>query len=414
MHRSSAPRRRRARGVASGGAHRPARAPSSASGTCARPLPVRHGRDAWSSARRPGRAICLSNFPELLPHFTPGELVLVDDGAVAFRVSAVTPPTVVRSRRCNDGVDRVAQGRQPAGYAAADQRVSPTHDRELLAWGLGAGHRLRRALVRALCRRRDASSRSSIAAAGGDQFVVAKIEKKEALADYEEIIAAADAVMVARGDLGVEIDPSTGAGLAEAHHPRGQRRREAGHHGDADARSPWSPLRGRRAPRRATSPTPSTTRPAPSCSRARPRSAATRWRRCARWPRSRSPSKRTSSARARAPQPWAAGRTGVSNAISYGACEVAQRVGAAAIVTATFSGATARAVARNLPAQPIVAVSPNQRVVNQLALSWGVSPAARRGLRGSFEEIVLRGQRTGACRPPWRSVATSSSSPPAC
>ena len=90
----------------------------------------------------------------------------------------------------------------------------------------------------------------------------------------------------------------------------------------------------------------------------------------------------------RAPQPWAVGRTGVSNAISYGACEGAHRVGAAAIVSATFSGATAHAVARNLPAQPIVAVSTNQRVVNQLALCWGVSPLLGTH-RGSFEEVVL-------------------------
>ena len=89
----------------------------------------------------------------------------------------------------------------------------------------------------------------------------------------------------------------------------------------------------------------------------------------------------------RAPQPWAEGRTGVSNAISYGACEVAHRVGAAAIVSATFSGATARAVARNLPAQPIVAISPNPRVVGQLALCWGVSPQLGT-TRGSFEEVV--------------------------
>jgi pyruvate kinase len=89
----------------------------------------------------------------------------------------------------------------------------------------------------------------------------------------------------------------------------------------------------------------------------------------------------------RAQQPWSAARTGVSTAISYGACEVAHRVGAAAIVSATFSGATARAVARNLPAQPIVAVSPNQRVVNQLALCWGVSPLLGRH-RDSFEEVL--------------------------
>jgi pyruvate kinase len=89
----------------------------------------------------------------------------------------------------------------------------------------------------------------------------------------------------------------------------------------------------------------------------------------------------------RAPQPWTEGRTGVSNAISHGACEVAERVGAAAIVSATFSGATARAVARNLPSRPIVAVSPNQRVVNQLALCWGVSSVLGTH-RGSFEEVV--------------------------
>ena len=89
----------------------------------------------------------------------------------------------------------------------------------------------------------------------------------------------------------------------------------------------------------------------------------------------------------RAPRLWTTGRTGVSDAISHGACEVAERIGAAAIVTATFSGATTRAVARSLPAQPIVAISPNQRVVNQLALCWGVRPLLG-GHRTSFEEIV--------------------------
>ncbi len=73
--------------------------------------------------------------------------------------------------------------------------------------------------------------------------------------------------------------------------------------------------------------------------------------------------------------------------MSFGACDVAQRVRAAAIVTATYSGATARAVARNLPSQPIVAVSPNRRVVNQLALSWGVCPLLGDACE-SFEEIV--------------------------
>lgn len=62
-------------------------------------------------------------------------------------------------------------------------------------------------------------------------------------------------------------------------------------------------------------------------------------------------------------------------------------MGAAAIVSPTFSGASARAVAANHPAQAIVAVSPHQRVVNQLALCWGVHPLLS-GRRGSFEEVV--------------------------
>jgi pyruvate kinase len=89
----------------------------------------------------------------------------------------------------------------------------------------------------------------------------------------------------------------------------------------------------------------------------------------------------------RAPRTWVKRRSGVSEAISYGACEVAERTGAAAIVSATFGGATARAVARNLPSQPIVAISPHQRVVNQLALSWGVCPVLG-DERGGFEEVV--------------------------
>ena len=44
-------------------------------------------------------------------------------------------------------------------------------------------------------------------------------------------------------------------------------------------------------------------------------------------------------------------------------------------------------MARNLPAQPIVAISPNQRVVNQLALCWGVSPLLGRH-PDSFEEVL--------------------------
>jgi len=259
------------------------------------------------------------------------------------------------------------------------------NDRALLDWGLGQD-----VDYVALSFVRDAGDvrelKELIARAGGDQLVVAKIEKKEALADHEAIIAEADAVMIARGDLGVEVDPATV--------PVWQKRII---HAAVVAGKPvitatqmlQSMIDAPRPTRAETSDVANAIYDATSAVMLSGETAV------GSYPveavRMMDEIARVVEAdidrAGRAPQPWTGGHTGVSNAISHGACEVAQRVGAAAIVTATFSGATARAVARHLPAQPIVAISPNRRVVNQLALCWGVCPLLG-GRRGDFEDVV--------------------------
>lgn len=62
----------------------------------------------------------------------------------------------------------------------------------------------------------------------------------------------------------------------------------------------------------------------------------------------------------------------VTEAISYATCTTAADLGAAAIITATQTGYTARMVARYRPPCPIVAATPDQQVLRQLALVWGV------------------------------------------
>ncbi|MGM0602229.1 MAG: pyruvate kinase [Bacillota bacterium] len=64
----------------------------------------------------------------------------------------------------------------------------------------------------------------------------------------------------------------------------------------------------------------------------------------------------------------------ITEAISLATCETAGELGIEAIITSTGSGLTARTVSKFRPMTPIVAVTPSRRVLHQLTLSWGVYP----------------------------------------
>jgi pyruvate kinase len=64
----------------------------------------------------------------------------------------------------------------------------------------------------------------------------------------------------------------------------------------------------------------------------------------------------------------------VTDAISFSTCEVAEELRAAAIITSTESGHTARMVSKYKPRAPVIAVTPRERVAAQLQLTWGVTP----------------------------------------
>ncbi len=64
--------------------------------------------------------------------------------------------------------------------------------------------------------------------------------------------------------------------------------------------------------------------------------------------------------------------TTTAQAIGAASCDIAEEVGAWAIVCATMSGSTARMIARHRPATPIIAVSPSPEAQRRLALVWGV------------------------------------------
>jgi pyruvate kinase len=65
---------------------------------------------------------------------------------------------------------------------------------------------------------------------------------------------------------------------------------------------------------------------------------------------------------------------GINDSITEAACELAAEVGAAALVVPTLSGRTARLVARCRPWARVVAVAPTDRVLQCLAMVWGITP----------------------------------------
>ena len=80
-------------------------------------------------------------------------------------------------------------------------------------------------------------------------------------------------------------------------------------------------------------------------------------------------------------------------------CEIANDLGAAAILCATTSGQTARMVARLRPRMPIIAATSDERTFHRLPLYWGVIPLRIGVSRTTDEE--LSASVKGACAAGW-------------
>ena len=78
----------------------------------------------------------------------------------------------------------------------------------------------------------------------------------------------------------------------------------------------------------------------------------------------------------------------VTDGISHAVCSISSNLGASAILTATASGHTARMISKYRPKAPIVAVTPYPKVVRKMALVWGVHPLINRDINSTDEMIA--------------------------
>jgi pyruvate kinase len=142
-----------------------------------------------------------TNYAGLARDVRPGSRVLIDDGLIDLNVERTTETDVV-CRVVNGGVLSERKGINLPGVALPIPSLTDK-DRRDLQWAVRQGaDYIALSFVRKAedCR----EAKSLIKSAGGRQPLVAKIEKAEAIDHLAEIIEAADGVMVARGDLGVE------------------------------------------------------------------------------------------------------------------------------------------------------------------------------------------------------------------
>jgi len=215
--------------------------------------------------------------------------------------------------------------------------------------------------------------RGVLRAAGSQALVIAKIENREALENIEDIVAAADGLMVARGDLGVELPPEEIPLIQKAIIARCN---QAGKPVITATEMLESMVRNPRPTRAEVTDVANAILDGTDATMLSAETAVGRYpveavRMMA------AIAQRTESA-LRFEEIMARMRVGptpsVADAISRATCQTALDLDLAAIITATQSGSTARMVAKFRPKAPIIAATPNLAVMRQLCLVWGVHP----------------------------------------
>ncbi len=298
----------------------------------------------------------------------PEHDVLIDDGLVRLRVQEV-----VRGRaRCAvvvGGLVRSHKGVNLPGVPLPIPSLTPKDLDDLeIALALGVDF-VALSFVRSAEDVRQLRAR--IEAAGSSAHVIAKIENSGAVDDLDAILAASDAVMVARGDLGVEIGPALVPLLQKRIIDRALTR---GTPVITATQMLESMIRSAEPTRAEASDVANAILDGTSALMLSGETAVGEYPVESVAYMDRIALAVEPSLGYRHQLPGASEEPTVGQAMSNAACDLAEALGAKAMLVPTFTGRTASAVARLRPRRPIVGLTHQQRSVQQMAIEWGVTP----------------------------------------
>ena len=327
--------------------------------------------------------ICSITYKDLPMDVEPGGTIMLDDGLIKLQIQTVNDTDIVCTV-LNNGKIKNKKGVNVPGVHLSMPYMSQ-RDKDDIIFGIQQGFDFIAASfvrtaqdvyeIRNLLNQHDSSIR-----------IIAKIENREGVNNIDSILAAADAVMVARGDLGVEIDFTELPGIQKTIIDRsfsfGKPIVTATQMLDSMMVNP-------RPTRAEISDVANAIYDGTSAIMLSGETAAGAYPVEALKTMS-AIAERTEQEghylRGRLMEPNT-GKISVSDATAHAACLTAKDVNAAAIVTVSESGTTARLLSKYRPQQPIIACVMREQVQRQLSLSWGITPLMM-ALAHSTDELI--------------------------
>ena len=346
--------------------------------------------------------IVSTTYPFLAADVNPGDRILLDDGLLELKVLETDKQKLLKTQVIHGGTLKNNKGINLPGVAVRADALTPK-DREDLVFGLKAGVDF----IALSFVRQPAdldAARQAMAEVGRTVPIISKLEKPEAIARLDAILDKTDGVMVARGDLGVEIPPEEVPAVQKDIIRRSNLR---GLPVIVATQMLNSMIDNPRPTRAEASDVANAVYDGADAVMLSGETASGKFPLESVQMMERIILAAESSSRAQNVPRFIEAPVGLPqhfpDVIARVACEAAKASGASLIAAFTLSGVTARLLAHYRPPVPIVAFSPNQEVRRRLALLWGVVPRVLEPIqeteamvRRVEEELLARGLgRTG-------------------
>ncbi|MDD3799190.1 MAG: pyruvate kinase [Novosphingobium sp.] len=330
--------------------------------------------------------VCLPH-PELFGLLGKGQRLLINDGKIRLRVIRADESAIL----CSAEVGGVISDRKGVNVPDAEVPIPALTEKDRRDLAFAVEHKADCIALSFVQRPEDLAEARRLMGSASGAALCAKIEKPQAVQRLGEIIELSDIVMVARGDLGVELNPEEVPPLQKrivnAARTQGKPVIVATQMLESMIESP--------APTRAeVSDVANAVYDGADVVMLSAETAAGQWpeEAVAIMHRIGSEVERDPGYKGRIrfletlPDPTTA------DALSHACMTIAENMPINAIVVFTGSGSTARRVARERPGVPMLVLTPDNVTARRMCLVWGAHAVATKDI-GSFEEMIAKGKR---------------------